>query len=169
MPVATPPWTRLSDRFLMAPQPKPASTRVRRNKTTTRAVLRPVKNPKVPPLPAHLTWYPAVRDWWKRAWSSPMVPEWTESDKDAMFLAARLMQQFWDPETTASSRVSTAGEIRQLLSQCGLTPMSRRSLQWEIERAEAAQESTARRRAATKAPAKTVARVDPRVSRLHAV
>ena len=150
---------------------KSASTRVRRNKTTTRAVLRPVKNPRVPALPSQIKWYPPVREWWKRAWSSPMVPEWTESDKDAMHIAARLLQQFWDPETRPQVRVQTAAEIRLILSQAGLTPMSRRSLQWEIERAEAAQENTATRRAskaaAKKAPAKKAP--DPRVTRLEVV
>ncbi|WP_157185987.1 hypothetical protein [Mycobacterium canetti] len=153
------------------PVAKSASTRVRRNKTTTRAVLRPVKNPKVPGLPAPIKWYEPVRQWWKRAWSSPMVPEWTESDKDAMFLAARLMQQFWDPDTSASVRVSTAAEIRQILSQCGLTPMSRRSLQWEVERGEsAAERTTQRRQASSKAAAmQATPAPDPRVTRLHAV
>lgn len=153
---------------------KDPSVRARRNKTTTRAVLKPApKNPRIPALPTHIKWYPVVRDWWKRAWSSPMVPEWTDSDRDALYLAAGLMQQFWDPETPASSRTSTAGEVRQIMCQCGLTPMSRRSLQWEVERAESAQESTAKRRAGKAAAAKkTPAKADPRVARrngLHAV
>lgn len=150
----------------MPAQAKHPSVRARRNKTTTRAVLKPApKNPKIPPLPPHIkNWYAPVRDWWKRVWSSPMVPEWTESDIDALYLAAGLKQQFWDPDTSASTRVSTAGEIRQIMCQCGLTPMSRRSLQWEIERAESAQESTNARRAGKSAPAKKAAAktTDPR-------
>lgn len=149
----------------MPAQAKDPSVRARRNKTATRAVLKPQTNPKVPALPTGTRWYPQVRDWWKRAWSSPMVPEWTESDVDALYLAARLMQQFWDPECSPNVCRGLAGEIRQLLTQCGLTPMARRSLQWEIERAEAAQESTTRRRAnkAPAAAAKTAqAPVDPR-------
>ncbi|MEW5810277.1 MAG: hypothetical protein AB1925_12570 [Actinomycetota bacterium] len=131
-------------------------------------MLKPQTNPKVPALPGRAaSWYPQVRDWWRRAWSSPMVPEWTESDVDALYLAARLMQQFWDPECSPNVCRGLAGEIRQLLAQCGLTPMSRRSLQWEIERAEAAQESTTKRRTAAatpakKAPAKKAAPADPR-------
>lgn len=157
---------------------KDPSVRRRTNKTTTRAVLKPApKNPRIPALPTHVKWFPAVRDWWKRAWSSPMVPEWTDSDRDALYIAAGLMQQFWDPMTPATSRVSSAGEIRQIMCQCGLTPMSRRSLQWEIERVETAQAAGAKRRAGA-APAKTTAAktaaakaADPRVGRanLHAV
>jgi hypothetical protein len=145
---------------------KDPSVRARRNKTTTRAVLKPQTNPKVPPLPKGIRWYPQVRDWWKRAWSSPMKPEWTESDVDALYLAAKLQQQFWDPDTTPNVCRALAGEIRQLFSQCGLTPMSRRSLQWEIERAESAQAATNARRAGTapakKAAAKAAPPTDPR-------
>lgn len=125
---------------------KPASTRARRNKTSTRALLSAVPNPDIPNLPGHTEWHEPVRQWWNRAWSSPMAPEWTDADQDAMFLAARLMQQFWDDETRAAARVQTATEIRHVLMQCGLTPLSRRSLQWEIEKAESAQERTEQRR-----------------------
>jgi hypothetical protein len=125
---------------------KPASTRARRNKTTTRALLSAVVDPEVPDLPKHTDWHEPVLQWWVRAWSSPMAPEWTDADQDAMFLAARLMQQFWDDETRAAARVQTATEIRHVLMQCGLTPLSRRSLQWEIEKAESAQERTEQRR-----------------------
>ena len=152
---------------------KDPAVRQRRNKTATRAVLKPQTNPKVPPLPGRAaSWYPQVRDWWKRAWSSPMVPEWTESDIDALFMVARLMQMLWSADATPNEAKGLAGEIRQLLAQCGLTPMSRRSLQWEIDRGEAAAESTASRRATKAAPAKNApAKPDPRVARanLHAV
>lgn len=151
----------------MPAQSKDPAVRQRRNKTTTRAVLKPNPNPKVPPLPAGIRWHKQVQDWWKRAWSSPMVPEWTESDVDALYLAARLQQQFWDSDTTPNVCRALAGEIRQLLAQCGLTPMARRSLQWEIERVEAAKDQAAARRsggkpAAAKKAAAAAATSDPR-------
>jgi hypothetical protein len=139
---------------------KPASTRARRNKTTTRAVLSAVANPEIPELPGHTSWHEPVQDWWDRAWSSPMAPEWTDSDQDAMFLAARLMQQFWDDETRAAARVQTATEIRHVLMQCGLTPMSQRSLQWEIEKVDEAQTRGEQRRAGKPQPS---GKADPRV------
>jgi hypothetical protein len=154
------------------PSAKDPTLRARRNKTTTRATLTERKGAKVPPLPAGTRWYPQVRDWWKRAWSSPMVPEWTVSDVDNLYLAAKLMQQFWDPETGPNVCRGLAGEIRQIHTTCGLTPMSRRSLQWEIDRGEAASEATEKRRAGRSAPAKKApAKPDPRVARanLHAV
>jgi len=60
------------------------------------------------------------------------------------------MHQLWDDKTSANSRVTSATEIRHILMQCGLTPMSRRSLQWEIEKGEAAAERTTVRRSARK-------------------
>lgn len=154
----------------MPPKPKDPSLVARRNKTSTRAVLTPQSNPKVPPLPKGIRWHQQVRDWWKRAWSSPMVPEWTESDIDALYMAARLMQMLWG-DVTPNEAKAVAGEIRQLLAQCGLTPMSRRSLQWEIERGESAAESTAQRRTKAAPVKKAEPRPDPRAARanLHAV
>lgn len=87
-------------------------------------------------------------------------------------MVARLMQLFWHSSTLPNECKALAAEIRQLLSQCGLTPMSRQALQWEIERGEGAAQSTAQRRAAKKAAAKKAsAKPDPRVARanLHVV
>ena len=156
----------------MPPTPKEPSLVARRNKTTTRAVLTPRKNAKVPALPKGTRWYPEVRAWWKRTWESEMPGEWADSDTDGMYMALKLMQQFWDPETSPNVCRALAGEIRQLLAQYGLTPMARRSLQWEIDRGETAAESTANRRAGRSTPAKKApAKPDPRVARanLHAV
>ena len=129
---------------------KPASVRARRNKTSTRATLRAVDNPEIPDLPNHVNWHGAVLDWWRDAWSSPMAPEWTKSDEHTLFLAARLIQQVWDDEVSPASRVTSATEARHLLRECGLTPMARRSLQWEVEKGESAAEKTAQRRAASR-------------------
>jgi hypothetical protein len=111
---------------------KDPSVRQRRNKTTTRATLQERENPTIPALPAGTRWYPQVREWWDRAWSSPMSGEWTVSDVDAMYLAARLQQQFWNPRTKPALLKQLSGEIRLLMDRCGLTPMSRRTLQWEL-------------------------------------
>lgn len=140
------------------PASKPASLRARRNKTTTRATLSAVDNPEIPDLPDHVEWHPAVLSWWTDAWSSPMAPEWTESDQHTLFLAARLIQQVWSEETSAASRVTSATEARHLLRECGLTPMARRSLQWEIDRGETAAERTTQRRTTIRPKAA----VDPR-------
>lgn len=137
---------------------KPASLRARRNKTSTRATLSAVANPEIPDLPDHVDWHVAVLTWWHDCWSSPMAPEWTESDRHTLFLAARLIQQVWDEQTSPGSRVTSATEARHLLRECGLTPMARRSLQWEVNRGEEAEERTRQRRSATRPKAA----VDPR-------
>ena len=80
---------------------KHPSVRARTNRTAVNTVLRPVAKPKVPALPDHTDWSVAVQDWWGRAWSSPMSEEWVESDVDAMFMAASLMEQFCDPYTSS--------------------------------------------------------------------
>lgn len=132
----------------MPPVPKHPSARARRNRTSTSAVLTPVTDPDIPDLPDHLDWHPAVVDWWTDCWSSPMAPEWTTSDRHTLVLAARLMQTVWSEQASPSSRSAAVAEVRLLLRECGLTPMSRRTLQWTIERAEEAEERTQRRRAA---------------------
>jgi len=129
---------------------KPASTRARRNKTTTRAMLRAVDNPEIPGLPSHTDWHESVEMWWHDIWSSPMAPEWTTADQHTLFMAAQLMQQVWDPKTSAGIRVASATEARHLLRECGLTPMSRRSLQWAIEKVDEAQDRGEQRREARK-------------------
>lgn len=132
------------------PESKPSSMRARRNKTSTRSTLRAAVNPDIPDLPDHIDWHAAVLDWWSDCWTSPMAPEWTASDRHTLFLAARLMQQVWDDAVSPASRVTSATEARHLLRECGLTPMARRSLQWEIEKGEAAAERTTSRRSARK-------------------
>lgn len=77
-----------------------------------------------------------------------MAPEWTVSDQHGLFMAARLMQTVWDPESSPGQRTMAATEVRHMLRECGLTPMARRSLQWEIERGESAEERTKQRRTA---------------------
>lgn len=108
------------------------SVRARRNKSTTKATLKKQSNPKIPPLPAGIEWRDAVRDWWKRAWSSPMRSEWDDSDVDLLYVAAKLWQEFWDPEIKPRDAKQLAGEIRLIEMQLGKTPMARRSLQWQL-------------------------------------
>lgn len=137
---------------------KDPSVRARRNKTTTRAKLTKPIRPKIPPLPVGIKWRPAVRDWWKRAWSSPMRSEWDESDVDLLYVGAKLWQAFWDPETKPRDAKQLAGEIRLIEMQLGKTPMARRSLQWELPHDEPTVP------AAAKAPVKKAApkKADPR-------
>lgn len=140
----------------MPPLPKTASTRQRRNKASTNRTLSTVHDVKAPTLPMNRGWLNATRDWWADVWASPMAPEYDDSDIHGLYLLAALVDEFWESPST-----SLAAEIR-LQRQCyGLTPIDRRRLQWEIDRGDAAEENTQRRRAAV-AASRVAAVDDPR-------
>lgn len=146
----------------MAPLPKPPALRRGHGRSSGRRVLSAVENPTIPDLPNYCAWHPAVLAFWKSAWSSPLPQEWDESDRHTVLMAARAMQVAWDEETPSTPRMTAMAECRLLMRECGLTPMSRRSLQIEIERAEEAVDRGQSRRgsrAAVKPPKSTA---DPR-------
>jgi hypothetical protein len=58
-----------------------------------------------------------------------MVAEWVDADVPGLLTLAALVDEFWrrnDPKVAA--------EIRQQQREYGLSPLSRRQLQWEIKR-----------------------------------
>jgi hypothetical protein len=144
--------------------PKPANQRQRRNRSAGARQLTVVHDVKMPELPSGedsgWEWHPMTVAWWKDTWTSPMAPEYDDSDKHGLFMLAVLVDQYWVQPTTA-----LAAEIR-LQRQCfGLTPIDRRRLQWEIDRGDQAQRSTQQRQneAAPKAAASTASKAaDPR-------
>lgn len=148
------------------PAPKHPSARQRRNRTSTAATLVADPKLKAPDLPER-EWHPQTLAWWGDVWSSPMAPEYDESDHHGLFALAMLVDDFWSTPD-AKLRKDLAAEIRQQRQCFGLTPIDRRRLQWEIERTEDAQDRGRKRRAQPATPAKAAPAVDPR-SVLHAV
>jgi hypothetical protein len=146
----------------MPPLPKHPSTRARRNKVAGARTLQAVDHPEIPELPedAGTVWHSLTRSWWNDIWSSPMAPEFDESDVHGLFVLAMLVNAFWIEPSQA-----LAAEIR-LQRQCfGLTPIDRRRLQWEIDRGEAAEQQTTQRRNQAKpkpAPKSGGKQADPR-------
>lgn len=146
------------------PAPKPAALRQRRNKTSTNAMLRTDVRVVMPDLPERDTengepeWLPITVQWWRDLWSSPMAPEYHSSDVHGLLIIAALRDQFWREPSK-----EIAAELRLQHREFGLSPLSRRQLQWEIERAEEAKERGQARRGGRREPA-----VDPRKA-LHAV
>lgn len=148
------------------PNAKHPSVRARRNTTSTRAKLtkkatstRKTSSPTVPKLPSTIDWYSDVEAWWADLWGSEPRDEWIDADLHLLFVAARLYQMMLDPETKVTAAKACAGEFRQIMTQFGLTPMARRTLQWEIEKPE----DTGKNTPAKKAPAKRAAKkADPR-------
>jgi hypothetical protein len=96
--------------------------------------------------------------WWRDVWSSPMAPEYDDSDKHGLYVLAMLVEDFWRADTM-DWRQKLAAELRQQGQRFGLSPIDRRRLQWEIERTQEAQDKAERRRSQ---PAKAVAGGDPR-------
>lgn len=146
------------------PAPKPAATRQRTNRTTTAATFEaaPAARAELPPhrvsaitcqacplaawkhtrggfdeaevephdyVPRELGWRAATRKWWETIWASPIAAEWVDADVPGLLALAVLVDEFW---TTADRGVHA--EIRMASREFGLSPLSRRSLQWEIKR-----------------------------------
>lgn len=140
------------------PAPKNASTRARRNKTSTNSTLtadHAIVAPELPPF----EWHPMTLRWWRDLWASPMAPEYDESDRHGLFKLAMLQNDFW-LAGSAKERKEAAAEIRLQEQRFGLSPIDRRRLQWEIERTEEAQVKGQKRR--TRTPDARKAAGDPR-------
>lgn len=147
--------------------PKDPSTRSRRHKTSTKAVLHAVENPDIPPLPPAGDWLGGIEDmttpdeapprewprpverWWEDIWSSPMSSEFTDSDIHGLYLACFYMAQVLNPYLKMTDRISASKAYETQVRNFGLNPMSRRTLQWEIERSEEAQAKGRKRRQRT--------------------
>ncbi len=140
------------------PESKPPGLRQRRNKTSTRAMLSSVVDHKVPPMPDAEEWLrlpPAemaaamaagwkprwakpVVDWWENLWQSPMSNEFLPSDIGQLYLACYYLELSLDPTLKVPARLAAARQHEMCVKQFGLSPMSRRSLQWEVARADSA-------------------------------
>lgn len=128
------------------PMPKDPTMRQRRNRTSTRAVLEPESNPikRRPPLPDNPMgeWNDLTVRWWKDVWSSPLSGEFLRADLGSLFRLAILVDKFWK-----TGKLALAKEIRLQEREFGLTPMSRRRLQWQVTSSEEASDRLERRRA----------------------
>jgi hypothetical protein len=122
------------------PAPKPAATRQRRNRVASAAVLTDEGEIVIPELPEGYD-KRTVR-WWATVKKSPMHEEYTASDWEGLLAVAALYNLWWMTGDTKAH-----AEFRTAAKDYGLNPMARRSLQWEIKRAEGiAPVSTAPRR-----------------------
>ncbi|GAA1909316.1 hypothetical protein GCM10009737_08190 [Nocardioides lentus] len=91
-------------------------------------------------------WHAQTRAWWNDVWTSPMAAEWDEaSDRHNMFVIALLYDDIWRAPS-ARARQSALAEFRLQRAELGLSPYSRRRLEWTIETAAEATDRGARRR-----------------------
>ena len=61
-----------------------------------------------------------------------MIAEWCDADVPALVALAKLVDAFWSSGPDESARLHA--EVRMASREFGLSPLSRRSLQWEIKR-----------------------------------
>lgn len=110
----------------MPAQPKAPGARARRNKDQNnwRGLPAEGKTTAAPACPE--SWSEQTCDWWEIIWRSPMATIWLESDVPALVRLGNLLEL---PKQTAL----IIGEIRQIEDRFGLSPKSRRMLQWLIE------------------------------------
>jgi hypothetical protein len=136
------------EQMMRGPVPKDPSVRARRNRTSTNAILRIVTDAKVPALPADRQWHPYAAAWWTDAWSSPMRQEWTTSDEHGIVRLLALQHAYWSTfdEGDYKALATLENSFNASSKMFGLSPMSRRALQWQIEQGEAAEEKTTQRR-----------------------
>jgi hypothetical protein len=93
--------------------------------------------------PSPLAWRPTTVLWWDTIWASPMADEWVDADVPGLFALAILIDEFW---VSGDSKIHA--EVRQASREFGLSPFSRRQLQWEIKRLEAGKPAAPTRRPA---------------------
>lgn len=107
-------------------------------------------------------WHAQTVAWWVDVWTSPMAKEWDRSDLHNVFVVALLYNDIWSA-SSAKERKDALAEYRLQRADLGLSPYSRRRLEWTIETAEDAKAKGAARRRTSPAPAPGAKkRPDPR-------
>jgi hypothetical protein len=91
-----------------------------------------------------------------------MSAEFSDSDIHGLYLGCMYFHEQLNPMNKATERAGYATKLEQVIRNYGLNPMSRRSLQWEIDRGDEAEQRTRQRRDAVAASRKPRAIVDPR-------
>lgn len=80
-----------------------------------------------------------------------MVAEFSQPDVDRLLMLIRLVEDFYRAETP-TQRVELSREVRLLSAEFGLSPISRRRLQWQIAQVAEAQDRSAATRTRRRRP-----------------
>ncbi len=72
-------------------------------------------------------------EFWEMVWSSPMSHMYIEADLPSLYRLLIMVNQWWK-----SKSLKVDAEIRLLEREFGLTPFSRRRLEWTVAQAEEA-------------------------------
>lgn len=129
------------------PAPRDPSVRARRNKSSTRAVLSADHDIEAPPLPDGFAWHSLTQQWWDDIWSSPMAPEYADSDINGLYRVAMLYNDFWMAETY-KERADIQVRLEKADADYGTNPMARRRLEWQVEQSEDSKARGSKRRTA---------------------
>lgn len=97
-------------------------------------------------------WHVQTVAWWNDVWTSPMADEWDDSDLHNVFVVALLYDDIWTAESP-KQRKDAMAEYRLQRADLGLSPYSRRRLEWTIETAAEAKERGQKRRGNGSTPA----------------
>lgn len=116
---------------MSGPPPKHPSERRRRNKAPEPVKLPAGPTREVPVLPHADELLASTREWWMTVWSSPMAAAYVDADVPGLARLARLVDKAERDGLTAT----VLSELRMLEDRYGLNPVSRRRLQWELQRA----------------------------------
>lgn len=133
------------------PLPKDPAIRERRNKSSSRALL-PAESevrpdaPQLPALPGKKKWHAMAQLFWETVWASPMSAEFVHGDELALIRLLVLVDAFWRA-TKPAYKLAYAREIRMLEREFGLTPLSRRRLEWTVAQAKEATDQHEQKRA----------------------
>jgi len=127
------------------PLPKAPELRQRRNVSATRRALPAEtgvrRKPRLPSHPSKREWHEMARRWWADVWASPMSYEFLTGDHPALFRLVVLVDTYW-----TTLELDVAREIRLMEREFGLTPLSRRRLEWNVAQAEESKDKLAERR-----------------------
>ncbi len=99
------------------------------------------RQPRLPALPEGTDWHPMAVKFWHVIWDSPMSYTFLRADEPALFRLLMLVNMFW-----LTGGLAVAREIRMLEREFGLTPLSRRRLEWTVAQAEEATDRHENRR-----------------------
>jgi hypothetical protein len=97
--------------------------------------------PKLPKHPTEKKWHAMAQRWWDEVWASPMSFEFLGGDEPALLRLVFLVDKFW-----RSGDLDIAREIRLMEREFGLTPLSRRRLEWQVAQTEEAKDKHEMRR-----------------------
>lgn len=117
---------------MASPVPKPAAQRQRRNRTATSAE---IEAPSAQRTALPDDYHELTKAWWATIWNSPIAEEWVDADTPGLVALAQLVEDFW--RSDRDHRAKAHAEVRMASREFGLSPFSRRQLQWEVKKVEA--------------------------------